>query len=147
MEITINIKKTHFIILCVLICMLGVGIFAYQSGGPPDKFGHSIEEIEGLEDRLNQVIPSGFCIFSSTATSCPQGWEMKWVFNGRTIRGVTDANAVGKTGGNEGHSHSIWIGDRHCSGGSKSAVKSGTWWTDWRSNWPPYVNVIICCKK
>ena len=73
---------------------------------------------------------------------------MKEVFNGRTIRGVTDANAVGKTGGKESHRHTVSKDKDTVDDGSGATVMDyKNLNTDWQSNWPPYVNVIICCKK
>ena len=51
------------------------------------------------------VIPSGFCIFSATQTSCPIGWTRSATFDGRTING--SATNIGSTGGSATHTHSL----------------------------------------
>lgn len=83
------------------------------------------------------AIPSGFCIFSPTKNTCPAGWVANETLNaGRTIRGTT--TDVGSTGGAESPLTSV------ASGGWGSYAYAFT--VPLESNWPPYTNVLICCK-
>jgi len=82
--------------------------------------------------------PSGFCVFSDTQTSCPTGWTRRTQFDGRTIRGFA---TPGGTGGADTHNHGSFT-DGDSVGTSPASVGA----TDAASSWPPYMNVIICCK-
>src|SRR3989338_4709406 len=48
MKITLNIKKKYFlsIISAILLITAIIGVYAYQTGGPANYFGHSAEELE-----------------------------------------------------------------------------------------------------
>ncbi len=85
-------------------------------------------------------VPAGFCIFSDTKTSCPEGWMRRTTFDGRTIRG---SSTPGGTGGSDTHRHYMWDSIRLDKGSHHTTEKQ---WTGYASSWPPYMNVIICCK-
>ena len=94
-------------------------------------------------------IPSGFCVFSDTVASCPSGWTRKLSFDGRTIKGNS---TPGGTGGSDTHTHNFEIpySPSGASGSGPKLVSSdgdGDFTTDSASSWPPYVEVIICCKN
>ena len=48
MKITLNIKKKYFLpmISAILLLTAVLGVYAYQTGGPANYFGHSAEELE-----------------------------------------------------------------------------------------------------
>jgi len=48
-------------------------------------------------------VPSGFCMFSDTQTSCPSGWTRRTEFDGRTIYGAS--SNIGGIGGASTHTH------------------------------------------
>jgi len=62
MKIEVNISKRYFIIILGAI-LLSVGIMvviAYGSGGPPSVFGHSLEELEGVQQDIDHIAcPAG----------------------------------------------------------------------------------------
>ena len=84
------------------------------------------------------MIPPGFCIFSHTIESCPEGFSKDdTAFDGRTIRAIKDEDLdkLGEQGGSNDN-------------GSLYADNEDTdvWPSKAGTNWPPYINVIICCK-
>jgi len=135
MRIEVNINKKYFIILSSLLIVLIGSVIVYTYGGTsPSTIGHSAGEVEG-------TIPSGFCIFSDTITECPVGWTRKESFDGRTVRG---AGTPGDTGGSDTHNHGMSKSNDHKEGiGSKDQITDRT---NPASSWPPYINVLVCCK-
>jgi hypothetical protein len=95
----INIKFSnkvfYTLIAMIVVVLIGIGVIAYGTSDPA-VFGHSAGEIEG-------TVPSGFCIFSDSQSSCPSGWTIDSSFNGRTIQGV--ASSPGSDGGDATHLH------------------------------------------
>ncbi len=118
-------------------------------------------------DVTGSVVPSGFCMFTFSETSCPSGWTMN-TNTGRTFHIVT--SGPGDTGGASTHIHSMQ-GHTHTlqnhihSLGSGINIAKGSNYsnstggpsvgstgppsvsnTGPASSWPPYVEVIVCCK-
>jgi hypothetical protein len=126
-------------------------------------------------------VPSGFCVFSTSQSSCPSGWSRASGLDGDTLRG---ASSPGGTGGGATHTHSTqnhtltvaeipshthiirssnWQNGSgegsHRQGDSAGAVTGfsteaaggggahnhGA--TGSADSWPPYTNVLICCKN
>ncbi len=62
MKIVINIEKKHFyIILAVIVVVSGLALVkAYDSfpysAGNPSSFGHSMNEMEGLDENQNGIV-------------------------------------------------------------------------------------------
>jgi len=98
-------------------------------------------------DSWPEGVPSGFCVFSSTNTTCPFGWSRATQFDTRTIRGVANPTVAPQTGGSSTHTHSFHLpGDTIDTRGDWYRAKSGDFDTNSASSWPPYRNVLICCK-
>ena len=98
-------------------------------------------------------VPIGFCIFSDTATNCPQDprWTKKTAFYGRTISGAS--GNVGGLGGYAVNSHRLLAMSRcieyeeNCDSdrpGSDMLTSMSLILPN--SSWPPYINVTICCR-
>ena len=74
--ITINLSNKVFYTLIALIFLIVAGgiVFAYNSNpADPAVFGHSAEEIEGLEDVGGDLEQQIVCSDNKTV-SCPMGW-------------------------------------------------------------------------
>jgi len=84
--------------------------------------------------------PSGFCVFSDTQASCPAGWTRRTQFDGRTVRG---ASTPGGTGGSATHTHSLVPNGQFAWGVWGAGYTTPTMDA---SSWPPYTDVLICCK-
>lgn len=140
MKIEVNINKSYFfVLLSTLVILAGIIITIAYGGSSPTTMGHSAEEVEG-------TVPSGFCVFSSTQSSCPAGWTRASQFDNRTIRGSD--SGIGQTGGNETHRHWVDLGeDNYARGGTSNDPAHTELWSELASSWPPYVNVTICCKN
>ena len=70
---------------------------------------------------------------------CPVGWTQNDTFSSRTIRAVS--GAPGGIGGSDTTGGSCSL--RYDAGGyAKEFGCAGP-----LPNWPPYINVIICCKN
>ena len=110
--------------------------YDYQSGW--DTYSDTIYEVRGS----GGGIPGGFCIFSDTEANCPSGWTRRAAFDSRTIRG---ASVPGGTGGANSHTHSLSCPGTHNAIGGTAGQTVYTC-TDSQFNWPPYMDVIICCK-
>lgn len=149
MKLEVTKKLFYFFcgIIVILICIAGVN--AYNSiYGDPEVFGHTLNEIEGLDSM--KFIHSGFCVFSVTETSCPSGFEEKEIFNERTILSANRYDStsgsnflyVGSVGGLDNHTHNIITKkiENYNEGWFVRSISES-------SNWPPYVNVIMCCKN
>ena len=101
-------------------------------------------------------VPKGFCVFSSTKTSCPVGYTRGSLFDSRFIIGASAS--VGGTGGSDTHNHPS--STTHVASGGTAyditnpVVGSGpvnrghTHGFDIsnRTTLPPYAQVYICCK-
>ena len=136
----IEIKKRYAF---AIMLILSVGLVVAYGGSSPSSFGHSAGEVEG-------TVPSGFCIFSATQNSCPAGFQVASKFytdaNGNYVPGAlrainpgdTSKGAVGDQGGKEVHNHanSNWRSQTSGAAGGNRP----------ESNWPPYTNVLVCCK-
>ena len=160
----ITIEKKHFwmftVIALVLVGLMGT-IFVIAAKGDPStsEFGHNIVDIDGLKARLDDLdirvaggaagggaagaasgVPSKWCIFSATESSCPDGFDTPDIFAEKTIRGVGPQTRVGATGGREtlASAFNCW-GDNDCGGRSTLSTPG--------DNWPPYIGVKICCKR
>ncbi|MFO8016988.1 MAG: hypothetical protein R6U32_07880 [Candidatus Woesearchaeota archaeon] len=107
-------------------------------------------EVTGTINGIGAV-PSGFCIISPTETQCPEGWEdvsgSGGDMEGRTMRG--DSGDVGGDGGSEKHQHDYSPPKNLEIDGSHDRGPWGgrTYQTEEESSWPPYRNVIVCCRK
>ena len=131
-------KIEKFFIFCFGLIFFGLVYSAWDD----IKTTSDILTAEDWNDLVTNVkvsggIPSGFCMFSSTVGSCPSGWYRNSSMDGRTVRGYS---SPGGTGGSETHTHNegkhFTIHDYSRQDGSAAA-----------SNWPPYMNVVICCKN
>lgn len=144
---------------------IGPGTFGAQETNPVFTFPWNLNvnnllTVESIN--LNDVernswpegVPSGFCVFSDTATSCPIGWTKRATtttdnFYGRTIRG--SASGIGQKGGSNTHSHELpslaaKCDSCDCGGNCRAIVNQAGKFTLAANTWPPYVNVTICCK-
>ena len=82
------------------------------------------------------IFPSGFCIFSHKVQNCPEGFSKDdAAFNDRTIRAIQDIKELGKKDGIDHH------GNSESEGGKRDETHDAP-----GTNWPPYINVIVCCK-
>ena len=124
---------------------------------------------DGSSNCLNTAgVPSGLCMFKFSGT-CPTGWSPNATMDGRVARG---AAAAGGTGGLASHSHTVDIYAGNGSGttlvddiGNQSIFGDSGGVQDWRylggvsgsyigkretttgaNNWPPYVDILVCCK-
>lgn len=100
------------------------------------------------------TIPEGFCIFSATESECPEGWvEKAEFFDGglsRTIRGVSVASGdVGGAGGADEHAHHVTMpGEGTQDGSGHHVAENGVAvLSTSASSWPPFINVLICCRE
>jgi hypothetical protein len=126
-------------------------------------------------------IPSGFCMFSTTQSSCPSGWTRAGGLDGSALRG---ASSPGGTGGADTHTHTtqnhtltvaeipshthsilssnwqngsgegghrqgdstgapdVFFTEAAGGGGAHNHGATGS-----ADSWPPYTNVLICCKN
>jgi hypothetical protein len=167
MKLEINIGKKHFWMIMAVIVLLGATTIVFATGYAATMASHATlfadvikSKVEGgpvtIQDNivvetgktltLNgvansawPVVPSGFCVFSNTQTSCPAGWTRNANFDSRTIQG---ALTPGATGGAADHTHTIGSDTTSCSG--NCYIAEGTVGSS--SSWPPYIGVIICCK-
>ena len=126
-------------------------------------------------------IPAGFCMFSTSQSSCPSGWSRAGGLDGDTLRG---ASSPGGAGGADTHTHSTqnhtlteaeipahahdirssnWQNGsgegNHRQGDSTGALTGFSTETAGgggahshgatgsADSWPPYTNVLICCKN
>ena len=162
MEINIDIRKKHVV--------LGSVSFVLATGWSAGKVSHSTlytEELWSLGNNPIEIqddftvtgsvtiegeglIPPGFCVFSASDSSCPQGLTRKSDFDDRSIITTTIASEVGTTGGSNTHRHladdfdecdSIGYG----SGGWEDNLGNDEY-TSYEDTWPPYSNVLICCN-
>ncbi|MFC1522324.1 hypothetical protein ACFL6Y_07930 [Elusimicrobiota bacterium] len=90
-------------------------------------------------------VPSGFCVFSvsPSITACPADWTRQ-ITDNSAIRGV--AGTPGGTGGVDMHTHEVFdrSGKRLDKGNHREIAANNT--SGETSNWPPYIDVIVCCK-
>lgn len=172
MKIEINVAKKHIAILVAAMLLISALTFASfvfgKTAGVTDPYAddkpfHDLLYVDTMAGKTGGtvtvdddlvvtggitgegVVPSGFCIFSATINACPAGWvDMSGsggLFNAKTIRG--DSGEIGAEGGAEEHQHKMAAaddcdGDGHCADNDKYTNKA--------SSWPPYRNVIICCR-
>lgn len=133
----IEVSKVLIISVIILFITIAGVYLSYAYGtASPSTLGHTAGEIEG-------AVPSGFCVFSSSATSCPAGWTRSTSFDGKAIRGSDTAGGVG---GAESHYHVTDIQKTSAGGSGSNVMNDVALPTNWQSNWPPYINVLICCK-
>ena len=146
MKLEINITKTRFWGLTIIAISLAAVIILAAGEGKSNP-GHSAEEVEG-------TVPSSFCVFSSQANICPQGFTKSERFNGNTIRGInsnpshdTTAVNLNEQGGVDSYGTN---GEAWSSGGDEQSnyklINVGNANEIKFNNWPPYVGVLICCK-
>ena len=128
MKLEINIEKMHFWILLAVVVLLGGTALVFATGYSNTLASHITlfaDTIRGktggtvtVNDNLavtgsitlggvaksswTDGIPSEFCVFSDTQTSCPAGWTRRSQFDGKTIQGST---TPGTTGGAASHNH------------------------------------------
>ena len=144
----INLERQHLIILVFSIAIVaGIGLVVGYGGTNPSNLGHTMSEIEGINDL------SGFCIFSSTQKNCPSGWTRATAFDNRTIRAVNPAleplivDGPTAYGGADTHAHTVWEDPSSLADGSPNKVHVWrTYVINPASSWPLYANVIVCCK-
>jgi integrin beta 8 len=72
-EINMTNKWLYSLIAVGIILALGVGVWAYNSGGLPSIMGHSAEEIEGIP--ITKLIRHSL---TASAPGCPAGWNKLW---------------------------------------------------------------------
>jgi len=100
-----------------------------------------------VNDVAGSVVPSGFCVFSDTQAQCPAGFTRRGEFDGRTIQGASDD--IGETGGSETHSHNVNLGGTSGDNDpdhNRVQARGEDYRSSEESSWPPYRNVIVCCK-
>ncbi|MDO9572698.1 MAG: hypothetical protein Q7J37_02295 [Candidatus Omnitrophota bacterium] len=102
-------------------------------------------------------VPKGFCVFSSTKTSCPVGYTRGSLFDTRTILGASAS--IGGTGGSATHNHPAGMTNAATGGtvynapgqyvaadGPVNRGHTHTFSIGNTTQYPPYVQVYICCK-
>ena len=83
-----------------ILAIVGVGVYAYNSGGPPSYFGHSIEEIAGpsgcVAGQYLQMTVTGWTCANVTVTGGESGLKP---FVGFTSASYTGSQVGGYSGG------------------------------------------------
>lgn len=156
MEIEFEIKKGNVLVFLVVFTFLAGILFVYAYNpyqGNPDIFGHTLDEIDGVEEFTNlNSVSSGFCVISATENSCPEGFSPSNSFKtNRIIRAIDteshltidDSSTVGSQGGSTTHTHNR-AGKWSCVKNNLVAVVEDL---QSASNLPPYVKVSICCAN
>ena len=153
MNINISVEKRHLYVLSVLVLAFGAIVFVQGQG--VSNFGHTADQIEGLDDVFTGMI-------SMFSVDCPTGWTRFSELDGKFPRGDTLANYGVIGGSNEYRVHTYGTGADCCSGTVKVArtklewkgesnsevgVGDGVWKAGpWAVHDPSYVNVVYCKK-
>ncbi|MCG2695344.1 hypothetical protein L6248_00165 [Candidatus Parcubacteria bacterium] len=156
-------KSAGFISSRALYLLIGLflalAIFGVQaawnstvSSGQPLTSALWNDVVAKLVDLDNKGVSSGFCVFSRTQAGCPAGWTRDASFDGRTISG---AATPGGTGGASTHAHTIpalYLAETGSptdvsAGGNTYKKYTNVSNSGGASSWPPYMNVIVCCKN
>ena len=112
--------------------------------------------------------PSGLILLFDSA--CPSGWtDLSSTYSGKFIKLTTVVGSAGDTGGNSQHRHTVdppsqdsgnatpvynyyncTIGGAGSSnqnwGGHQHPVNPGSVYTDYETNLPPYLDMLLCKK-
>jgi hypothetical protein len=102
------------------------------------------------EDLSNEIVSPGFCMFSITVNSCPNGWQEK-ISQGILRIGPGAFDVGTKVIIPEEHKHAL-IGmeqrraDKHDWDSEKYASGKEIIWTEEAEAYPQYVVPLVCCK-
>ncbi len=156
MNINISIQKRHLYLFSLLILAFGTIIFVQGQG--VSNFGHTSDQIDGLDT----LVPTG--MVSIFTTDCPSGWTRYSQLDGKFPRGANFAS-YGLTGGSNEYriqiykvgtdygSHSPMVRQvkyewKDESSSSAAAQGSDGWYTGpWAVHNPPFFNVVYCRKN
>ncbi|MBT4576807.1 hypothetical protein HOM13_01685 [Candidatus Woesearchaeota archaeon] len=153
MNINISVEKRHLYVLSVLVLAFGAIVFVQGQG--VSNFGHTADQIDGLDVMFTGMIG----MFDS---DCPIGWTRYSELDGKFPRGDIGANVGLEGGSNEYRVHTYGSGADCCSGTVKVAsikfewkdesssqvgVNDGAWKSGpWAVHEPSYTNVVYCTK-
>ena len=154
MNINISVEKRHLYVLSVMILAFGAIVFVQGQG--VSNFGHTTDQIEGLDGMFTGMI-------SMFNVDCPVGWTRFSDLDGKFPRGDTVAN-YGLTGGSNEYRIQIYkAGTDYGSNAplvrqvkyewkdessSSAAAQGSDGWKPgaWAVHNPSYVNVVYCTK-
>lgn len=163
MDLEIEFTKGSLILLAIFL--VSIGVYAAVS---PTMMGHSTiytDSIKGSTVADHEItidgigikdyfsVPQGFCIFSPSATSCPDGYY-DWndaSFNprgvpneyfGRTIRSIGKDTSIGDLGGSNTFAFDKEENCHDKSDGGVYANDGGS-----ATLWPSFKVVKVCCRK